>query len=108
MTHAIIILAHKNISQVARLAGYFERDCDVFVHIDKKQKIEPSELCQLERMHQVRLVSRKYDVNWGGSSILECEICMLRLAMEHSEAEYFHLISGQDYPVRPLDTPPFC
>ena len=32
MKHAILILAHKNIGQLCRLAGYFEKDCDVSFH----------------------------------------------------------------------------
>lgn len=102
MTHAIIILAHKNIPQVARLARYFEHDCDVFVHIDRKQQVDPAELALLKNLPQVRLVSRQYDVNWGGFSILECEIWLMQQVFVQSDAKYFHLISGQDYPVRPL------
>jgi len=43
MKHAILILAHKNIGQLCRLAGYFEKDCDVFIHIDKKQPVTREE-----------------------------------------------------------------
>lgn len=36
MKHAILILAHKNVPQLCRLVKYFDRDCEVFIHIDKK------------------------------------------------------------------------
>ena len=51
----------------------------------------------------MKAVSREYDVNWGGTSVLESEMHLLRMAVQRSDADYFHLISGQDYPTRPLD-----
>lgn len=43
MRHAILILAHKNLEQLCRLVEYFKYDCDVFIHIDRKQTIKPDE-----------------------------------------------------------------
>lgn len=103
MKHAILVLAHKNVRQLCRLIGYFSRDCDVFVHIDKKQPFSREDEEMLRSYRQVKLVSREYDVNWGGTSVLESELHLLRMAVRQSDADYFHLISGQDYPVRPLD-----
>ena len=103
MKHAILILAHKNIGQLCRLAGYFEKDCDVFIHIDKKPPVTREEEEKLRSYKQVKAVSREYDVNWGGTSVLESEMHLLRMAVQRSDADYFHLISGQDYPTRPLD-----
>ena len=51
---------------------------------------------------QVKLVTDEYEVYWGGTSVLESELYLLRLAVQQSGADYFHLISGQDYPTRPL------
>ena len=103
MKHAILILAHKNIGLLCRLAGYFEKDCDVFIHIDKKQPVTREEEEKLRSYKQVKAVSREYDVNWGGTSVLESEMHLLRMAVQRGDADYFHLISGQDYPTRPLD-----
>lgn len=36
MKHAILIMAHKNVEHLYRLIGYFNRQCEVFVHVDKK------------------------------------------------------------------------
>lgn len=85
------------------MAGYFEKDCDVFIHIDKKQPVTREEEEKLRSYKQVKAVSREYDVNWGGTSVLESEMHLLRMAVQRSDADYFHLISGQDYPTRPLD-----
>lgn len=103
MKHAIMILAHKNIGQICRLVEYFKHDCDVFVHIDRKQTITQSDKERLLGFQQVKLISQEYEVYWGGTSVLESELHLLRLSVQHSDADYFHLISGQDYPTRSLD-----
>lgn len=102
MRHAILIMAHKNVEHLCRLVEYFEYNCDIFLHIDKKQNIAPDSLLHLSKYKQVKLISQAYNVNWGGTSLLDCELFLLRTALSQSEADYFHLISGQDYPLRPL------
>ena len=94
-------MAHKNMAQLSRLIAYFTHDCDVFVNIDKKSEVSANEIDELGSMPQVRAIYR-CSVNWGGFSILRTEMFMLREALKHSDAGYFHLISGQDYPVKPL------
>jgi hypothetical protein len=103
MRHAIMIMAHKNTAFVTKIAKYFSDSCDVFVHFDTKSHLVNEELNQLKNLPQVKAVLQQYDVNWGGTSVLECELWLLQYAIEHGEADYFHLISGQDYPIRPLD-----
>lgn len=103
MKHSVLILAHKNVEQLCRLVEYFEHDCDVYIHIDKKQAIGNEDERRLLAYPQVKLVSREYDVNWGGTSVLESEMHLLRMAVKMGAADYYHLISGQDYPTRPLE-----
>lgn len=102
MKHAILILAHKNYSFLCKLVSYFEKDCEVFIHVDKKSSFTKNEISVLRGFPQVKVVTQKYAVHWAGFSILKCELYLLRKALMLSDANYFHLISGQDYPVRPL------
>lgn len=103
MKHAILILAHKDFDQVRHLIEYFVRDCYVYVHIDKKAAITPEELHSIDSMPQVRAAYRKYKVHWGGFSILKTEMFLLRQVLKDGDCDYVHLISGQDYPIKPLD-----
>ena len=57
MKHAILILAHKNIGQLCRLVEYFKHDCDVFIHIDKKQTIKPADKEKILGFEQVKFIS---------------------------------------------------
>ncbi|MBO5632292.1 MAG: hypothetical protein J5965_24810 [Aeriscardovia sp.] len=102
MKHAIMIMAHKNFEFLHHLIEYFTRDCYVFVHIDKKSGITREQEACLRAMPQVSGVYRKYSVHWGGFSILKCELFLLKQALHSTDADYFHLISGQDYPIKPL------
>lgn len=99
MKHAILILAHKNVDNLCRLINCFPKDCYVFVHFDKKTKLTPEEEARICLYAQVKRLLRQYEVNWGGTSILYAEILLLRTALQESDARYFHLISGQDYPL---------
>lgn len=98
MQHAILILAHKNVDQLCRLVEYFKNDCEVYIHIDKKQPIGNEEEKRLLAYPQVKLVSREYDAYWGGTSVPESEMHLLRTAVKMGKADYYHLVSGQDYP----------
>ena len=103
MQHAIIIMAHKNMEQLFHLVEYFRRNCYVFIHIDKKLKVSREEIARIESLPQVIKVYQKYSVYWGGFSILKCELFLLREVLKRCNADYVHLISGQDYPMMPLN-----
>lgn len=98
----LVIQAHKNFEQLYHLVEYFRTDCYVFIHIDKKSDFKQEQITQLKKMDQVKGVYEKYSVHWGGFSILESELFLIKEAMKYSEIAYFHLISAQDYPIKPL------
>lgn len=103
MKQAIIILAHNDISLLIHLVEYFRHDCDVFIHIDKKADVNVNDMKILKSLPQVKAIYRKYAVRWGGFSILKAQTFMLGEAYKMSNASTFHVISGHDYPIKPLD-----
>lgn len=103
LKHAIMIMAHQNIGQITDLVRYFKEDCYLFIHIDTKSEITAEELDSLRKYEQVKWVGKKFSIHWGGYSILRCEIFLLKKALKECDADYFHLISGQDYPTRSLN-----
>lgn len=102
MKQAIILLIHKDIKQVEKLVNYFQSKCDIFIHVDRKSGITDTDLNNLKTMPGVIDVYRKYNIHWGGFSILKTEMFMLKRAIEYSDFNYVHLLSGQDYPIKPL------
>ena len=102
MKQAIIVLAHNDIPLLIHLIEYFDRDCDIFIHIDKRMRISKADMEKINSFPQVVVVYQKYAVHWGGFSILKTELFMLREAHDLSSAQTFHVISGHDYPIKPL------
>lgn len=103
MKQAILLIVHDKLELSKRLISYFQGKCDVFVHIDRKLNIDDETLRSIQALPGVKGVYQKYKVNWGGFSILKVELFLLKKAMAHSSFGYVHLLSGTDYPIRPLD-----
>lgn len=101
MRHAFIILAHNEWEILKKLLAYLNHEeCDLYLNID----------CNADMLSEIEswLINNsniKYcghdRLHWGGYSILKTEIKMLNLAINSSDADYFHIISGQDYPIKP-------
>lgn len=98
---AVIILAHKDVSQVVRLAKKLNEKFEVYIHFDKKLEVDSAVLNKLDRegIHHYS----ELRVNWGGWSIGEAAVRMMKHCLENPDIQYIHLISGQDWPIKNLD-----
>lgn|GEM_PF-6540180 len=100
MRHAIIILSHCEYWILKKLITYFnDNDFDLYLNIDPKLTIEPTDtvLCQ----SNIRKITR-CGLHWGGYSLLNMEMQFLREIAFENRVNFVHLISGQDYPIKPL------
>lgn len=98
---AHLIVAFKNPEQVFRLAKSLQTPYnDIFIHIDKKVDQKPFQyIANLPHVHFIR--NRQYVV-WGGYSITETYITGIKEVLDHSNYDYVVLMSGQDYPLKPI------
>ena len=94
---AILILAHKNIQQVVELSRKLNSNFNVYIHFDKKMSLDNDYLKVLEN-ENIRYISQE-DVKWGSWSIVRATIALMNLALSDKDNRYFHLISGQDWPI---------
>ena len=101
MKIAILIHAHKNPSQVARLCRQLSHpDIDIFVHVDAKADISVF----AKALPHVMFISKRTDVRWGRFSQVEATLNSLREIISSSNKyDYIHFISGQDYPLISMD-----
>lgn len=97
MKVAILIQAHKNPQQVARLCKALAHpDIDIFMHLDAKTDIASFKAL----IPQVIMVKKRINVLWGGFSQVKATINSLRQIKQCGvKYNYVALISGQDYPV---------
>lgn len=103
MNQAILLLLHNRVNkQNLKLINYFQGKCDIFIHIDKDCKLTKEDIKEIKKIPGVVNVYQKYHVHWAGFSILKTEMFLLKKALKLSNFKYIHLLSGNDYPIKPL------
>lgn len=100
MRQAILITAYKNIEQLLEIINYFPSSFNFYVHADRRSLLEPK-LIKVGRKNVH--VYKKYLVNWGGYNHLQAIAFLAREALKEEGNGFFHLISGQDFPIRPVN-----
>lgn len=100
MRHAYLVMIHKNIRQVKLLLSLLDGEKnDIYIHCDKKSSISKEELESAVK-HSGIYFTERLDVRWGGYSQIECELLLLKAAVK-KKYDYYHLLSGQDLPIKP-------
>jgi Core-2/I-Branching enzyme len=94
---AFLIVAHHRFAHVDRLLGTLnQRDSSCYLHVDAK-------VAQLPRLaNEAVLTEKRFDVQWAGFSQVEATLELMRTAVRNGAHDYFILLSGADYPVRPI------
>lgn len=93
MKIAILILAHKNESQVQRLIDHLKSDFHIYIHVDSNSALK------INVDKNVILVHR-LPVYWGSYNMVIATLRLLKKAHENRYDRYI-LISGQDLPIKP-------
>lgn len=87
---AILILAHRNQEQLIKLVDHLKTDFSVYVHIDRKSKIQ---VIGEDNVHSIR----KFKVYWASFNQILATRELMRTAASGNHDRYL-LISGQDLP----------
>lgn len=100
---ALIITAYHNYEQLRRNLKVYTQVFDCYVHIDQKSDIATEEnLKELNAMQRVTAIA-KYKINWGSYLHMMAIVELMQLALKKKENHYFHIISGDDYPIRSFE-----
>ena len=101
MKQAILITAYKDFDHLIDLIDFFDDEWfECYIHIDKKHFPEEAIIQKIRSLRPVKLVSDHYTVNWGGRNHLRSYLLLAEEALKNPDNSYFHLISGQDFPVK--------
>ncbi|NMH88174.1 beta-1,6-N-acetylglucosaminyltransferase [Flavivirga algicola] len=92
--------AYKNFEHLADIIGFFDEGFEFYIHVDKKSKVPKAVLEKIRERKNVKILSQKYRVNWGGLNHLKSALFLADKALKESDNQYFHLISGQDFPIK--------
>ncbi len=98
MRQAILITAYKDLPMLQRLVDYFDEDFEIFIHLDRRCREDYTFLLQCKFAH----LYRKYPIEWGDYRHLQAIVMMMKEAYHYEDLEYFHLLTGSDYPTMPL------
>lgn len=105
--HAYLIMAYNNFDLleklILRLNDYRN---DIFIHIDKKSNLENNFEKKIKdecKKSSIYFIDR-INVYWGDFSQIQCELNLLKATAGVEKYEYYHLLSGSDYPIVSQDT----
>lgn len=107
MTHdklAILILAHKNPTQLAKLVKEFDDErFDTFVHIDSKSSMQFIAPKLLHSECHVLENSKRVTTYLNDFSLIDATMRLVKEAYSTSAYRYYILLTGQDYPIKSND-----
>ena len=97
--HAYLLMVHKNQQQIINLLKLLDDSRnDIFIHCDIKSGLDLDALRSVVNKAGLYSVDRQ-NVVWGDYSQIECCFSLLRAACKN-HYDYYHLISGQDLPLK--------
>lgn len=101
MKHAILVTAYKKVDHLIRLVKALNDDDFLFyIHIDKKSSIAEADIERVKAIKQVKLIDKKYDINWGSYNHLKAFLYLAGEAVKNNQVSYLHAVTGQDFPVK--------
>lgn len=100
MKIAFLILATRRHETFQVLADWFEPDlCDFYLHIDSKFPSEDFQRVANSRPN-IHVIESRKDIRWGGFSMIEAEVLLIKAAIEAGEYDRFVLLSDDCLPLR--------
>ena len=100
--HAYLIMAHGDWDLLNDLIKCIDDERnEIFLHVDKKAAFDPA-VIRLPQKAKYTLIPRR-KVTWGGFSMILTELDLLSAAVERGGFAYYHLLSGQDLPLKGQD-----
>jgi hypothetical protein len=103
MKHAFLIIAHNEPVLFKKLIACLDHpDVDIFVHIDRKSDMALFDDVKTEHSF-IYFIEDRIDVRWGDYSQILTEIKLFETASKRNRYLYYHLLSGIDLPIKPVD-----
>jgi hypothetical protein len=103
MKQAILITTYKDFEQLIELINEFDDTFNIYIHIDKKSEVSLNNYKKLKNINNVKYLGNDFKVNWGGVNHLKAYLRLSEIALREKENSFFHLITGQDYPIKNSD-----
>lgn len=105
MKHAYLIIAHKTDYTLQTLLKLLDDERnDIFIHMDKKNKnYKFNNLSKYLNKSKIYQIENRNNVVWGDYSQIDTELRLLELATKIDKYSFYHLLSGEDLPLKNQD-----
>ncbi len=100
MKQGVLITAFNQYDLLKKLINFFDDDFSILIFLDKKSNFSDEEVEILRNSKNVVYVTRLFNVNWGGPKQLKSRLILAEEALKFPDLEYFHFITGQDFPIK--------
>ena len=100
---AFLIVAHRQPDHLARLVHALDGPgCHIFIHVDRKSPLPPF-TAAVPKQRNVVFLEDRLEVTWGKLGVVQATLALIDLALASGRAfRYFTLLSGSDYPIKPI------
>lgn len=100
MKIAYLIAAHNRFENLSKLVEFLDSEnADFYIHIDRKVTNFNPNLILDKLTYSKCYFIESVNVNWGGYSQIKCTLSLLKNAIV-KRYEYYHYISGVDFPIK--------
>lgn len=103
MRIAYLVLCHDDPAHIGRLARrlvFSACENAVFIHVDKKSRIQDEVIRSVTGVPNVFVIEERYEVFWGGFSAVNATYALLRAAVNKATFDRYLLLQGADYPIK--------
>lgn len=102
--HAFLIMAHNEMALLKKLVSLLDDiRCDIYIHIDAKLADFDCKIIEESVENSDIYFAERTAISWGGYSQILCELKLFDLAKKHGNYEYYHILSGVDFPIKSKD-----
>ena len=100
MRHSYLITVHKNFRILEQFMKVLDqKGTDFYVLIDKKINTCLEKVCTYIPKNSKVIELESLKINWGGASLIEAELNLLRRAST-GRSDYYHFMQGADFPIK--------
>lgn len=100
LRHAYLIMAHDNPKVLNLLLKALDDNRnDIYIHLDKKSKLNYCDL-YLPQKSIIHYISPRKKIYWGDFTQITLELTLLKSAIKNGPYQYYHLLSGSDFPIK--------
>ena len=102
MKHAFLIIAHNEFRLLKALVQLLDHpNNDIYIHIDlKADNSQYNFIYQCVDFSHLEIFC-KYAVSWGDESQVNCELFLIKKAV-NKKYDYYHILSGTDLPIKSM------